>query len=748
MTIIHNISAYDDFPFKSLNPGEVAALRLAATKKELPIIRFLECFLEITGRSLCSDKSGYSHQSCIEFIGALYSNSFYKASSITKYRLARSFIKLAPLVWPHLSEVIKIKTSPEMTPDIYKCIAQYEAVPIIEEKIWLWRGWSALNRNNKRVFFPLYPIFEKFGRTFTQQLSDASSNFIVRGKFESIPGLASLVSFLTKNHNKSNEANFLDPEYMHTFWRKFIIYHFECKYNDGDGASINHLRISWRPFLLFVQNHLNKSGAFTKARGAMPTPKIKPEPVKTKTRKSGAGVEVSCKLLTDIPLELSDNQAMDLLFIEIKKDFDIIVQWARAKVHDMNTRLDRRYSHKDYQELDLDKNSTAFQNLRSGQSDSWITSARAIIRLERLGYQVNARGLVQKGYSLSSAAHDCALPNTNCLLPHCTVLVAKHGEITASFLEKLQVYEKNGIYEAYTTTDGAYILTGQKSRKGSETAEQHIFLDNETTQVIDDVLRSTKPARDFLKLKNDDNWKYLFLTTGEGFAWPKRISLANATNVTSRLSIIADELQEICGVTKAKAKSLVDSFNMGSLRASSGAIVYIETGSSEQAAKKLGHEGHQPNLMKRYLPKILLDFFLERWVRIFQEGIIIHAMSGSKRLVDAVNSKNMDEVDAFLSAHVLGLDKLYEPPKKVDNPKGVKDITIISLSVEIITVLIGIQLYVTENLDKANAQCVYWAKFANRIKSYINSEANLRHDFKAMFEEAESIAVPLALVEV
>lgn len=238
------------------------------------------------------------------------------------------------------------------------------------------------------------------------------------------------------------------------------------------------------------------------------------------------------------------------------------------------------------------------------------------------------------------------------------------------------------------------------------------------------------------------------MTTGEGFAWPKRISLANATSIPSRLTIIADEFQEICGITKAKAKSLVGSFNMGSLRASSGAIVYIETGSSEQAAKKLGHEGYQPNLMKRYLPKILLDFFLERWIRVFQEGIIIHAMSASKRLIDAVNSKNMDEVDAFLSAHILGLDKLYELPKKVDKPKDVKDITIISLSVEIIAVLIGIQLYVTENLDKANGQCVYWAKFANRIKSYINSEANLRHDFKAMFEEAENIAVPLALVEV
>lgn len=560
-----------------------------------------------------------------------------------------------------------------MTPDIYKCIAQYELVPIIEEKIWLWRGWSALNRNNKRIFFPLYPVFEKFGRAFTQQLSDASSNFIVRGKHESIPGLASLVSFLAKNYNKTNEVNFLDPEYMQTFWRNFIIYHFESKYSNGDGASINHLRISWRPFLLFVQNHLNKSGAFTKVRGAMPTPKIKPEPVKTKTRKSVAGVEVSCKLLTEIPLGLSDNQAMDLLFIEIKKDFDLIAQWARAKVHNMNIRLNRRYVHNDYLELDLANNSILFQDLRLGQSDSWIASARAIIRLERLGYQVNARGLVPNGYSLSSIAHDCALPSTNCLLPHCTVLVAKHSEITASFLEKLKVYEKNGVYEAYITTDGAYILTGQKSRKGSETAEQHIFLDNETKQVIDDILRSTKPARDFLKSNHDDNWKYLLLTTGEGFAWPKRVRLANATNILSRLTIIADELQEICGITKTKAKSLVDSFNMGSLRASSGAIVYIETGSSEQAAKKLGHEGHQPNLMKRYLPKILLDFFLEHWIRIFQEGIIIHAMSGSKRLIDAVSSKSMDEVDAFLSAHILGLDKLYELPKKVDKSQSVKD---------------------------------------------------------------------------
>jgi hypothetical protein len=747
MTIIHNISAYEDFPFTSLNTGQLAKLRLAATKKEQPLIILLECFLEIRCGDFSDNDSCNTHQLGKEFIGALYSDSFYKASHISKYRLARSFIKIGPLVWPHLSPLKKIRTSTNMTPDVLDCISLYEAAPLIADKVWLWCGWSALNRNGKRIFFPLYRTFEIFGRKFTEQISEAASNFIQRGKYESIPGLNSLLSFLSKNYNKSNEPDFLNPEFMQVFWRKFLVYHFESKYNSGDGATINYLRISWRHFLLFVNNHLNKCNCFTKARGAMPNPKVKPDAVKTKTRKGSDGIEVSCKLLTEVPLELSDNQALNLLFVDIKQDFDYILQWAKAKVSDMRLRLERR-DLKEPRELNNEMEYHTLSSLQLESSNDWEAQKLLLNNLKQLGYQLNGIGLVARSASLPSAANDCALPSTNALVPHCTVLVASHSEITASFLERLQVYEKNGVYEAYTITDGAYILTGEKPRKGADKSEQHVFLVNETKQIIDDILRCTKPARDFLKSNHDDNWKYLLLTTGEGFAWPKRVSLAYATSVPSRLKLMADELQKICKITDVKAKNLATAFNMGSLRSSSGAITYIETGSTEVVAKKLGHASHQPNLLKRYLPKVLLDFFLERWIRIFQAGIIIHVMSESKFLIEATSFHSMDEVDAFLRTNILGLDKLYNYKTLEDPPKQNKGETIISLSTEIIAILIGIELHVDSNPIKAHATSRYWARFSKKIKSYITSTSNIRQDFKTMLEEAQSIATPFTLVEV
>ncbi|MDF4881629.1 hypothetical protein P3558_25590, partial [Vibrio parahaemolyticus] len=63
-----------------------------------------------------------------------------------------------------------------------------------------------------------------------------------------------------------------------------------------------------------------------------------------------------------------------------------------------------------------------------------------------------------------------------------------------------------------------------------------------------------------------------------------------------------------------------------------------------------GHEKKDANLLTSYLPKPLMDFFNDRWVRQFQNAILLEAMKDSVYRLDAVNM-SAEDIEEFLSNH-------------------------------------------------------------------------------------------------
>ncbi|MDN4732922.1 hypothetical protein QYZ42_06535 [Vibrio parahaemolyticus] len=87
-----------------------------------------------------------------------------------------------------------------------------------------------------------------------------------------------------------------------------------------------------------------------------------------------------------------------------------------------------------------------------------------------------------------------------------------------------------------------------------------------------------------------------------------------------------------------------------SVRRHRGLQIYLKTRSMHAVSEALGHKKLEVLLLSSYLPKPLMDFFNARWIRQFQNAILLEAMKGSEYRFDAVDIKTED-IEAFLMNH-------------------------------------------------------------------------------------------------
>ena len=95
------------------------------------------------------------------------------------------------------------------------------------------------------------------------------------------------------------------------------------------------LSVKWRRLITFVENYLLGS-FFAAPIGKLVMPA--PSPIKGGERRIRImtdGIEVKEKLLTDVPLNVTDEQAIELLFNQIQIDFDHIVNTAINMANDL-----------------------------------------------------------------------------------------------------------------------------------------------------------------------------------------------------------------------------------------------------------------------------------------------------------------------------------------------------------------------------------------------------------------------------
>ncbi|WP_207165870.1 hypothetical protein [Pseudomonas protegens] len=528
-----------------------------------------------------------------------------------------------------------------------RCVRLYISLRRDKKLLKYYSGWIAISQDGNTHFMNLCQFYSQYGYELTDrfhhcliQFSRTYRSTTLSTKYRAINKTVTQIceTFPTLTHFKilenAAEVNGFFEYFYELSLAKYLIDNPEdsnLRLFDKDWHSITIVAVEF-----FVMKKLIAKPLYELHRGAYSGA--------IATEKHNANYnEKLVKLLTPIPLQIDDDEALVLLHREIIGTLDFLLQTCKQ------VRLDTLENHHR-------RVATALRGKVSKYEDDV---------LDRLKFENQCATWEKYGYSIASKPERYryfgvtgSLPKELCLIDNSTLVpfiygaVAMEPRITATWLVDLKLVDKHD-QEYGLRSDGTLAL-GEKARRGPARSQQDIDFSSETRQLFLDMLMLTAQARKRMREQGDDDWRYLMIGCDRGGGEPKRIRALPALNSNKyQNSALTVALEKLVANGRAPSTFSIDLVSMKSVRKTAALKVYFETGSVRKMAEALGHDHYNPELLKDYLPDQILEFFLDRWIRIFQTALIYIAVKDKPCALEALGFKTIDELLDFLRNHEL-----------------------------------------------------------------------------------------------
>ncbi|MBS7426194.1 hypothetical protein KHW15_11425 [Pseudomonas syringae] len=615
-----------------------------------------------------------------------------------------------------------------------------------------WSAWPVTHRTGETVSLHLSNLWHSHGPEFVRKFHEQCRIHTLKkskcGK-EFINGFA---AFLSTNAEIAPVDTFYDSIKLYHFFKVFRKYYF-------DQATILKLnkparRRGWNNGMHFMEEAFIHAGVWANPPGGR-LPRVKATATKgreTNIKHTDDGILIRHKLITPVPVQITDSSAVEQILSKIESDFNVVTNWARSQFEELSLMLEERdrlasaglvidcSQRRIGQDLSIENICATYKVL------GYETPLKRFVNMANLGviYRYNALGL----------AKILCIPSVQILYPHQLWLIAKHPVITYTFISKLDLYDGRGNLKGIVDDGRFRYLVGYKRRRGQALAEQKVLLDEESSRIIDQVLEVTAPLREYLRIRGDDNWRKLFLSSGHGLSYPKAANFPgwNKSRFARNEEFRKTVHSEFQTHTQLRGKCL-DNFifeiTPNSVRASSVVVQFIKNPSTQSLSDNLGHETYRPDLASSYLPDEILDYFKSRHVRVFQRWLIIQSMKGSVKLLEAASFGNIDELDQFMRNNVFGdITGYLKDPENLLSTKDGEGKVYLAVSPQALTALLSIRAAI--NFSKRQHEISFKAGFWSRVGELVIHEIESGHDelLKSYVEYAEENCNPHAMEQV
>ena len=691
----------------------------------------LQCFLEITDQRLTdADLAASAPPAALTaFVAAVYSPKF--TNWVSPWHQLRNLRRACADKFPelrfpsfpctrneaHWSEEFRLSHSAAMKFDIDPELAEF------------WNGWTSENARGHIHHVRLATFWQRYGAERTRELFSAYATWR-RGT--SNLGVVAMDSFASWAAARPEPLPFHSSSELGEALTEFYIFHMEDRHRAGRG--IRALVADWRTFASALTTHLFGQ-AWANPSPAIPMPSAAGSRGPTGLRPHQT---ISRQvLLTTVPLHISDSAAADLLFRDIESDLEMIKSWARIEIAAANRREANRIA----------SSATGIASVLGARGIRYRASqacpewrAHASATFEEFGFSHLGNGRSSSSIYPEPTAETCwelGLPTPALLLAHAALLTAEHPEITPAALCNMDLFDRNGTRVGYVENDGGAYLTMYKPRKGARAAEQHIQLTDETSALVRDIIRLTQPLRDWLQEKRDPSWRRLMLAVPSMGVAPGRWRAAEATRQRSWLK---QRLLALLKVSEQKAEDLAKSFSIRRVRASAGVVAYLGTGSAEEMARVLGHAAYEHRLMDRYLPRAVQDFFNDRYIRLFQTGILCEALKESSYLLEACSFTSAEELNQFLEHHMVRFPDQEQTPATTRGGRHEAQV-IFSLEPRSLSVLMSIEEAVSSSKSAVSGHAIKWSRICRKLVAHIETQVEQPEFLNILHEARRGIDV-------
>ncbi|KJG10177.1 hypothetical protein C0W96_06590 [Photobacterium kishitanii] len=696
------------------------------------------------------------------FVGFVYVE-FQSQKLASQYSLSKTILKtLAQLASDYgLTIQLPALSTYSISADVQRCIDLYNSLQKNESERTYYNGWSYRLRDTENGVTETMPlhlatIHDTYGENFCNLIAKRMSDYLFTLPNSSTPAtttyLISVLNALTrlfKTEAELREA--LSPKCSIRTMMDIFDLLLEQRVDGLDERNknkkkkrtkpeiIKRLTIDWVKIVTAFTECFIKTGEFEKPNFPFILPKFK-EPTKQKTISVGGDlpVEIEESIFGDIPMEIKDEQAINIIHDRINREILHVRTIAEQWLTDINARLDRVDEYRKVGQVKPYLGAKSVSRFNIGES----YPENVVATFHHYGYNPPFHTSSYPPFlkmKTDNIINLCALPTFADLYTLCALLVIEHPKITPAWLDDWRLYDKSDTLDGVRKTGDLWVAVSLKNRRGVHLAQQEVILNDFSKKVVDTIIRLTSFARESLNKSGNSRYRSMLLISSLGSVRkPTKIGnsicdlVGRGTNAFNN-ALYTDSTDENGSpiLTKEQSEKLAKSLHLRPLRSLRGLQVYLETKSVKAVADALGHKNPDMSLLESYLPKQIMNFFNDRWVRIFQNALIFEAMKDNSLLPKALDfdEKKLEE---FLANHRL--KDLPEHLKVINSDEAEKeekeqlmqsDKIVFMISTGLLQMLIAISDIVENAMpDESIPEVVErWYKSAKFILSWLDADS-------------------------
>ncbi|MGE8437232.1 MAG: hypothetical protein ACN6P2_11905 [Pseudomonas palmensis] len=527
-----------------------------------------------------------------------------------------------------------------------ECRLRYSRLSKNYIKLKYYEGWWVKFHDEKKpLFINLVAVHDQYGGDVCGDIYRRCRDYIQ--KFPKTTGIsknrsiALLVRILIENFWTAEELRLLDdPLEMHEFFN--ATFNIEYERSRERGLDAKAFMSDWRAMMVVVEDVFITHNIFPQKLCDFNFQEYK-ELAGNNPFQSQKEDKLGISLITAVPLHIEDEDAAQTLYNKINNDV------AKLKAACEAARATTLANHRRRIEaLKVDIDAPDFSVNYSKDEQSYIILCK---KWAEHPYLTDDDYGFENYFGASKTYVRAALGllDSTTLLPFIYLLIIECPSITGSWLRKHRITDKFG--QKFGFDDELNSAVSSKPRRGSKLSRQIVRLTPKAREVFSEIYELTAEARGYLRRENDPVQHYTFLSTPTGITRPTKMPILRGMAVQANAqSLLAMHLLEQFGES---GPATLKRISPKKVRVTAAVIVYFQTNSVQAMSEALGHHDYNPKLIDKYLPTAIRKFYLGRWIRLFQNGMILEAFLGTRHLVEVMDMNSLGEMNEFIRLYKL-----------------------------------------------------------------------------------------------